>query len=59
MFEPLKDQTLIAKMKSAKLGKRSWEVEVTNVSFHGLWLLTGDTERFLSYKNFPWFRDAQ
>ncbi len=27
---------------------------MTNVSFHGLWLLTGDTERFLSFKNFPW-----
>ena len=32
-------------------------VEVTNVSRHGIWLLTGDRELFLSYEDFPWFRD--
>jgi len=28
------------------------------VSGHGLWLLAGDEELFLSYEEFPWFRDA-
>ncbi len=32
-------------------------VEVTNVSSHGIWLLAGDKELFLSYEDFPWFKD--
>jgi hypothetical protein len=34
------------------------DVEVTNVSSHGFWLLIGETERFVSFRAFPWFRDA-
>lgn len=45
-------------MKSARLGKSTSIVEVTNVSTHGFWLLMGDKERFLSFEYFPWFRDA-
>lgn len=45
-------------MKSAKLGRRTSQVEVTNVSKHGFWLLIGDRERFVSFEHFPWFRDA-
>jgi hypothetical protein len=45
-------------MKSAKLGKRTSVVEVTNVSKHGFWLLIGTKERFLPFDRFPWFRDA-
>ena len=45
-------------MKSAKLGKRTSIVEVTNVSKHGFWLLIRDKESFLSFEHFPWFRDA-
>jgi len=45
-------------MKSAKLGKRTSVVEVTNVSKHGFWLLIGTKERFLPFDQFPWFRDA-
>ena len=33
-------------------------VEVTNISGHGIWLLASDREMFLSYEDFPWFRDA-
>jgi hypothetical protein len=33
-------------------------VEVTNVSVHGFWLLLGDRELFLSFADFPWFKDA-
>ncbi len=45
-------------MKSAKLGKHTSAVEVTNVSVHGFWLLIEDKEHFLSFDQFPWFRDA-
>jgi hypothetical protein len=33
-------------------------VEVTNVSQHGFWILLENEELFLSYANFPWFRKA-
>jgi hypothetical protein len=46
------------KMKSAKLGKNISEVEVTNISTHGFWLLIGNEELFLSFEKFPWFRDV-
>lgn len=39
-------------------GTSTFPVEVTNVSRHGLWLLVGDEELFLSFEHFPWFRDA-
>ena len=45
-------------MKSAALGKSTSRAEVTNVSPFGLWLLLDSEELFLSYSNFPWFRDA-
>src|SRR5713101_624588 len=45
-------------MRSAQRGKRTLEVEVTNVSPHGLWLLLGDRELFLPFDKFPWLRDA-
>jgi hypothetical protein len=28
------------------------------VSSHGFWLFIGEQELFLSFKDFPWFRDA-
>ena len=33
-------------------------IEVTNISKHGLWLFTADSEHFLSFDEFPWFRAA-
>ena len=33
-------------------------VEVTNISSNGLWILIDETEKFLSYEDFPWFRYA-
>jgi len=42
---------------SLKLGRNILEVEVTNISNHGLWILTQDKELFLSYENFPWFKN--
>ena len=33
-------------------------VEVTHISSHGIWLLAEEKELFMSYKDFPWFKDA-
>lgn len=45
-------------MNSQALGKSTLMVEVTNISSHGIWLLTRDKELFIPYKEFPWFKDA-
>ena len=45
-------------MKSARLGKHTL-AEVSNVSTNGFCLLIEDKERFLSFGNFPWFREAR
>jgi hypothetical protein len=34
------------------------EVEVTQISKHGIWLLLHEKEYFLSFEDFPWFKDA-
>ncbi len=34
------------------------EIEVLNISKHGIWLATRDRELFISFKEFPWFQDA-
>lgn len=34
------------------------EVEVTNVSAHGLWVLLGDEEHHVAFSDFPWFKKA-
>jgi hypothetical protein len=33
-------------------------VEVLNISRHGLWLYVKGKEHFLSYAEYPWFREA-
>lgn len=45
-------------MTSATLGANTSEVEVTNVSKHGFWLLIRNQEVLLSFEQFPWFKDA-
>lgn len=45
-------------MKSAARGSTTSNVEVTNISPNGVWLLVEDREFFLSFGDFPWFRDA-
>ena len=45
-------------MRSAQRGRNTLDVEVTNVSAHGFWLLIAEKERFVSFKAFPWFQDA-
>lgn len=43
-------------MSSSGPGKNISEVEVTNISTHGIWLQVRDRELFLSYDDFPWFK---
>ncbi len=45
-------------MKSALRGRSISDVEVTNVSQHGFWVLVEGRELFLPFKEFPWFKDA-
>ena len=45
-------------MTYAQLGSGTSEAEVTNVSRQGFWLLLGDEELFVSFKDFPWFAEA-
>ena len=45
-------------MTSAIPGSNISEVEVTNVSRHGFWLLLGSEELFVPFKEFPWFAEA-
>ena len=45
-------------MSSKPHGVLTSQVEVTNVSSHGLWLLAHGRELFLSYDDFPWFKEA-
>jgi hypothetical protein len=46
------------KRKSGGPGRHTSDVEVTNVSQHGLWIMLDERERFLSFDAFPWFRQA-
>lgn len=45
-------------MKSKELGTPISEVEVTNISKHGFWVLIGEEELFLPFRDFPWFEAA-
>jgi Protein of unknown function (DUF2442) len=39
-------------------GTTTLDVEVTNISQHGFWVLLGDEELPVPYAQFPWFRRA-
>jgi hypothetical protein len=45
-------------MKSKKLGKNTSKVEIHTSPF-GVWVLVLDTEYFLSYQDYPWFKEAK
>ena len=45
-------------MSSKQRGIGTSGVEVSGISAHGVWLLAGQEEIFLSYEDFPWFKDA-
>jgi hypothetical protein len=46
------------KMKSDAGGKITLAAEVTQIDKQGIWVLIGENESFLSFENFPRFRDA-
>jgi len=39
-------------------GASTLEIEVSLVSNKGFWLLVGEEELFVSYAEFPWFKQA-
>lgn len=45
-------------MTSVLPGASTLDVEVTNVSTHGFWLMLGTEELFVPFAQFPWFKDA-
>jgi len=45
-------------MSSQIVGNNILDVEITNISAHGIWLLTDNQELFMSYQDFPWFQEA-
>jgi Protein of unknown function (DUF2442) len=45
-------------MKSKLSGNGTSEVEVTQISIGGIWILIDDKEFFLPFENFPEFRNA-
>jgi len=45
-------------MSSSPHGDDTSEVEVTNISSHGVWLLAHGEEHFLAFDQFPWFKEA-
>ncbi len=45
-------------MSSRTPRKNISTVEVTNISAHGIWLLTDDKELFMPYEEFPWFKNV-
>ena len=46
-------------MKSSTLGANTLAVEITHISAHGVWLMVKGREHFLSYDDFPWFKNAK
>ena len=45
-------------MKLKNHGKSTSNPEIVQISPYGIWLLVVDEEYFLSYEEFPWFREA-
>lgn len=44
--------------RSQPPGESTSNVEVTRVAAHGFWLALDAEELFVSYADFPWFREA-
>ena len=53
----LKEIEAINHNELASHGNNTLAVEVSHISSHGIWLLTQDQELFISYDDFPWFKD--
>ena len=46
-------------MKLAERGTGTSKIEISHISSHGIWIYVKGKEYFLSYKGFPWFKDAR
>ena len=46
-------------MKSGLTEKYAQEVEVLDISIHGIWIAVNGMEYFLSFDEFPWFMEAR
>ena len=46
-------------MRSQTLGSSISEIEISNISSHGLWVYVKGKEYFLPYDEYPWFKEAQ
>ncbi len=46
-------------MTSSVIGKSTSQVEVQDITKYGIWLYVKGREYFLSYQDFPWFKDAK
>jgi hypothetical protein len=44
-------------MSSLALGKSTSAAEVTHISSHGIWIFSQGEELFMSYQDFPWFKE--
>jgi hypothetical protein len=45
-------------MNSEAPGSSTLNAEVTHISNNGFWLLSQGKEHFLSFEEFPWFKNA-
>ncbi len=45
-------------MKSETVGTDTSQVEIQNISPHGIWVFLQGKEYFLDYERFPWFKKA-
>jgi hypothetical protein len=46
-------------MKSKAVGENTSKVEITNISAFGVWIIINDTEYFMPYSEYPWFKEAK
>jgi hypothetical protein len=46
-------------MTLKKRGTSTLAVEVTHIDSLGFWLLVEEKEHFLSFEEYPWFKDAK
>ena len=46
-------------MRSLGIGTSTSKVEVLNISQNGIWLYVRGREYFLSYQDYPWFKEVR
>jgi hypothetical protein len=46
-------------MRSKIAGKNISKVEITNISKNGIWIIIKESEYFMPFDEYPWFKDAK